>query len=443
MSIVIISLLTVILCGEITVRAHLLQHKKGSTMEKKQGIFTIVVIALIPLVMVLGNSMVVPVLPTIKSKLDLTQFQTSLIITVFSFAAGVIIPLVGYLSDRFGRKKVIVPSLILYGIGGIISGIAAWKIDNSYNLIIIGRIIQGIGAAGTAYIAMALVGDLYSGAEESKVLGIIESSNGLGKILSPILGSLIALITWFAVFFAFPILCFISAVLVWLVVKEKKREKFKALPQYLRDLKKIFIQEGKWLVPALLVGSTGLFILFGVLFYLSDIIEDRYRIDGVFKGSLLAVPLLGLVVSSYITGAKIKQNDQLIRKMMVIGLILLTASLIVVAFYKQLYWMMGFLTLGSIGTGLLLPCLNTLITGAVPKSERGMITSLYGSVRFLGVAFGPPIFGWLMGISHQTLFFSVSGLSLLTLIITFFFINPVKGRGTKKSLFKKWGESTA
>lgn len=412
-------------------------------MEKKPGTFTIIVIALIPLVMVLGNSMVVPVLPTMKAKLELSQFQTSLIITVFSFAAGVIIPLVGYLSDRFGRKNIIVPSLILYGIGGIISGIAAWKLAESYTVIIIGRIIQGIGAAGTAYIGMALVGDLYSGAEESRALGLIESSNGLGKILSPILGSLIALIIWYAVFFAFPILCFISAALVWFVVKEKKPKSFKPLPQYISDLRKIFSQEGKWLVPALLVGATGLFILFGVLFYLSDVIEETYKIDGVFKGSLLAVPLLGLVVTAYVTGAKIKQNDKLIRKSMIVGLTLLTASMIAVAFYDQLYWMMALLTLGSIGTGLLLPCLNTLITGAVPKSERGMITSLYGSVRFLGVAFGPPLFGWLMGISHKTLFFSVSGLSLLTLIITFFFINPVKGRGSKKSLFEKWGESTA
>ncbi len=411
--------------------------------ENQHGTLTIWIIALIPLVLVLGNSMIVPVLPTMKAKLDLTQFQTSLIITVFSFAAGIIIPLVGYLSDRFGRKNIIVPSLIIYGLGGILSGFAAWKMGNAYTMILIGRIIQGIGAAGTAYIAMALVGDLYSGAQESKALGLIESSNGTGKILSPILGSLIALISWFAVFFAFPILCFITAVLVWFIVKEEKRVEFKPLPKYLNDLKKTFKQEGKWLIPALMVGATGLFILFGVLFYLSDVIEDTFKIDGIFKGSLLAVPLLGLVVTSYITGAKIKQNDKLIRKSMVIGLLLLSASMVTVAFFKQLYWMMGFLTMGSIGTGLLLPCLNTLITGAVPKSERGMITSLYGSVRFLGVAFGPPIFGWLMGISHKTLFFSVSGLSIVALLIAFFFINPVKGRGAKRSLFEKWGKSPA
>ncbi|KKI92654.1 MFS transporter [Bacillus sp. SA1-12] len=395
-------------------------------MAAKQGKANIVAIALIPLVMVLGNSMLVPVLPTMKSKLGLSEFQVSLTITVFSLAAGLIIPLVGYLSDRFGRKWIIVASLVIYGIGGILSGLAAWLIDNSYTWILIGRIIQGIGAAGTSPIAMALIGDVYSGAQESKALGIIESTNGLGKILSPIFGSLIALIVWFAVFFTFPILCFATAIFVWFGVKEKKKMKGKPLPQYLGDLKQIFKQKGKWLIPSFFVGAVGLFILFGVLFYLSDILEETFKIDGIIKGCILAIPLFGMVLTAYITGAKIKQNKPLIRKVMVIGLILLTSSMVAVSFFKQIVPMVGLLTLGSIGTGLLLPCLNTLITGAVDKAERGMITSLYGSVRFLGVAFGPPLFSWLMKISHQTVFFSMAGLSLLTLILAFFLIKPSK-----------------
>ncbi|MBD1379981.1 MFS transporter [Metabacillus arenae] len=397
-------------------------------MEAKQGKANIVAIALIPLVMVLGNSMLVPVLPTMKSKLDLSGFQVSLIITMFSLAAGLIIPLVGYLSDRYGRKWIIVASLVIYGIGGVVSGLAAWLMDNSYGMILIGRIIQGIGAAGTSPIAMALIGDVYSGAKESKALGIIESTNGLGKILSPIFGSLIALIIWFAVFFTFPILCFATAVFVWFGVKEKKKKKGKPLPEYLGALKQIFKQKGRWLIPAFLVGSVGLFILFGVLFYLSDILEESFKIDGIIKGCILAIPLLGMVVTAYITGAKIKQNKPLIRKIMVTGLLLLTGAMLAVSFFQQIFLMVGLLTLGSIGTGLLLPCLNTLITGAVEKAERGMITSLYGSVRFLGVAFGPPLFSWLMKISHQIVFFSMAGLSLVTLIIAFLFIKPGKSK---------------
>lgn len=244
-------------------------------MEAKQGTSAMIAIAFIPIVMVLGNSMLVPVLPTMKAKLGLTQFQTSLTITLFSLAAGIIIPLVGYLSDRFGRKWIIVPSLIIYGIGGIISGLAAWLLENSYMSILVGRIIQGIGAAGTAPIAMALIGDLYSGAEESKALGIIESSNGMGKILSPIIGSAIALITWYAVFFTFPILCFAVAVYVWFGVKEKKKAEGQSLSQYLGALGQIFKDKGRWLIPSFFVGATGLFILFGVLFYLSSSKSDK------------------------------------------------------------------------------------------------------------------------------------------------------------------------
>ncbi|GAB7388193.1 MFS transporter [Bacillaceae bacterium] len=422
-------------------------------MDKNQTISAIIAISLIPLVMVLGNSMLVPVLPTMKAKLDLTEFQVSLIITTFSLAAGLIIPLVGYLSDRYGRKKIIIPSLIIYGIGGIISGIAAWLMKDPYSVILIGRIIQGIGAAGTAPITMALIGDLYSGAQESKLLGISESANGTGKILSPVIGSAIALISWYAVFFAFPVLCFLTAAFLWFSVTEKKRHAFQPLPQYLKKLKQIFKNEGKWLLPAFLVGSTGLFILFGVLFYLSDVLEEKFRIDGILKGGMLAIPLLGMVTTAFFTGAKIKQNKLLMRKVMLGGLLLLTSSMLIVAFVKQIYIMISLLTLGSIGTGMLLPCLNTLITGAVEKAERGMITSLYGSVRFLGVAFGPPIFSWLMGISHKTMFFSVSGLSLLTLLLTFFLIRPgSRGRGARGeereenktgSLFRKMGKAQA
>ncbi len=402
-------------------------------MSKSGSPFELATLASIPLVMVLGNSMIVPVLPTMEKELNLSQFQVSLIITAFSFAAGLIIPFVGYLSDRFGRKVIIVPALILYGLGGIMAGLAAWLMDDAYNIILIARIIQGIGAAGTSPIAMALIGDIYSGAKESKALGTIEATNGLGKVLSPVLGSLIALLTWYAVFFAFPVLCFLTAVAVWFLIKEKKPSQPKPLKQYLSDLKQVFKQQGSWLLPAFFVGSTGLFILFGVLFYLSDILESRFKVDGIIKGLILAIPLMGMVTTSYITGSKIKQDKPLMRKLMLTGLLFLTVSMVSVAFFKQIYLMVGLLTIGSIGTGLLLPCLNTLITGAVSKSERGMITSLYNSLRFLGVAIGPPIFGWLMGISHRTLFFSVAGLAVFSFLLTLFFIKPSNKGKTKTS----------
>src|SRR5690554_3124086 len=108
----------------------------------------LIALSSIPLVMTLGNSMLIPVLPTIEKELDITHFQSSLIITVYSILAIIFIPAAGYLSDRVGRKKVIIPSLALAGVGGLVSGLAAWKIQNPFIIILAGRLIQGIGSSG-------------------------------------------------------------------------------------------------------------------------------------------------------------------------------------------------------------------------------------------------------------------------------------------------------
>jgi ACDE family multidrug resistance protein len=413
---------------------NIFEDKSENKPKNKKGhIWEYIAIATIPLVLVLGNSMLVPILPDLQEKMGISRFQSSLVITLFSVTAGLIIPVSGYLSDRFTRKAVIIPSLIIYGSAGILAGLGA--VWNSYVILIIARAIQGLGAAGTAPIAMALVGDIYKGGSASKALGLIEASNGTGKVVSPILGSLLALIIWFAPFFAFPLFCLLGLLAVIFIIKEPPKEK-KAAPLkiYLKQIRSILREKGRWLIPAFFAGSVTLFILFGVLFYLSQILEEEpYSIKGVRKGLILAIPLLGMVITSYTTGANIKQNGTLMRWLMNIGLILMTVSLTLAIFLNaNLYIFIGLLTLSGIGTGLLLPCLNTLITGSVEREQRGMIISLYNSLRFIGVAFGPPLFGWLMNISHKTLFITVASMALLMLALVFFFIKP-KGEMEEKA----------
>ncbi|MGG1518353.1 MFS transporter [Paenibacillus oryzisoli] len=398
---------------------------KQASSGKKGSLWQYLALATIPLVLVLGNSMLVPILPDMQDHMHISRFQSSLVITLFSLSAGIIIPVSGYLSDRFTRKAVIIPSLIVYGAAGVLAGLGA--VWSSYGILITARALQGLGAAGTAPIAMALVGDIYKGGEASKALGLIEASNGIGKVVSPILGSLLAMLTWFAPFFAFPIFCLLALLAVIFMIKEPAKEKeAEPLKQYLKEIKSILGQKGHWLLPAFFAGAVTLFILFGVLFYLSQILEEKpYNIDGIKKGLLLAIPLLCLVITSYTTGAKIKQNGTLMRILMNVGLGLMIVSLTCAIFANgKLALLISLLSLSGIGTGLLLPCLNTLITGSVQRDQRGMITSLYNSLRFIGVAFGPPLFGWLMNKSHATLFITVVCLAALMLTLVFFFIKP-------------------
>ncbi|MBG9944887.1 MFS transporter [Brevibacillus formosus] len=397
----------------------------------------------VPLVMVLGNSMLIPVLPTMKTEMKLTSLQSSLLITAFSIAAGIVIPFAGYLSDRFGRKIVIIISLALYGLGGLVAGLAALWLDQPYMAIMGGRVLQGIGAAGTAPIAMALVGDLFDGASESRALGLLETSNGMGKVLSPIFGSLLALISWYMVFLAFPIICGVVLLMFLFLTKEKKQEK-KPLPvkQYMHSIAQVFKQHGKWLVPAFFIGSICLFTLFGVLFYLSDLLEEKYKIDGVIKGFFLAIPLLVMSIAAYVTGIIIKKKLKLMRLFVIIGMFLLATSYILASFVQGAYVLIGILVIGSVGTGMILPCLNSMIVGAVQKTERGMITSLYSGVRFIGVAIGPPIFTWLLEISRTVMFLTIAGLSLVFAVVAIFFLKPKQveqqGQGAKDSDTKAW-----
>lgn len=410
-------------------------------MQKPTG-WTILAIASVALIMTLGNSMLIPILPQMRSALDLSQFKVSLTITVFSVVGAIFIPIFGYLSDRFTRKAIIIPALIFYSVGGLLAGIATLLLSNkAFPWILVGRVLQGIGAAGTTPMSMALAGDLFKGGRASKVLGLVEASNGMGKVLSPLIGSLLAALIWYAPFFAYPFFGLVAIVLTWIFVKEKDKKKA-VLPfgQYIKGLLTVFKHEGRWLFSAYLAGAVCFFALFGVLFYLSDVLEKQYDIDGILKGAILAIPLLVMCTTAYITGLVIKKDLTLMKKLIIIGLMLSTASFASLIFFTNLYAFIGILLFSSLGTGLVLPCLNSLITGAVSKSRRGFVTSIYGSVRFLGVAIGPPVFGWMMDWSRTGMFLVTAAFTLVTgmlIMLTVRVKNKEPAEEEENTLFRK------
>ena len=408
--------------------------------QKSKGM-TIFAIGSIPLILVLGNSMLIPVLPRMKTELDISQFKVSLIISVFSIAAALSIPILGYLSDRFSRKAVIIPALILYGVGGLLAGFAAAWFSNAYTWILAGRVMQGIGAAGTAPIAMALTGDLFKGGQQSKVLGLVEASNGFGKVISPIIGSLVALLFWYAAFFVFPVFCLVSILLTIFFIREKKTKKEPPpVGKYVKGLVSVFKTEGRWLFAAYLTGAICLFTLFGILFYISDILEKDHKIDGLLKGGILAIPLLFMTTTSYITGSKIGKKMRLMKALIILGLLLMTASFSALVFFERLFPFFAVLVISSIGTGLVIPCINSFITGSVPSDRRGFVTSLYGSVRFLGVAIGPPVYGAAMAWSRTGMFLATAGLTLLAALLCLVLIKVGKKEPSEEksdTLFEK------
>ncbi|MCK8827804.1 MFS transporter [Natroniella acetigena] len=393
-------------------------------MERKYKLM-VGVFATIPFLMVLGNSMLIPEFPKISSALNINQFQVGLMITLFSASAGISIPVLGYLSDKYGRKKILIPSLITYGLGGLISGLAAAFLkEDGYYIILVGRVVQGIGAAGTYPIVIALVGDIFQSTERSEALGIIEAANGLGKVLSPILGAAIALIVWHALFFSYTILTIPIVFAVFFIVQEPDREEQEdSIKNYLSKIKDIFSEKGKPLFFSLLAGITILFVLFGVLSFISDLFETKYNITGLKKGLLISLPILFMSTTAYLSGLYLKNKGKYFKQTMALGLLIDTIALATLPFLDGIVLFVALLALLGIGNGLVLPALNTLVTSTASKEQRGGITSIYGSSRFLGVAFGPPAFSLLNEISTTVMFITAAVISLIVSILTYLFVD--------------------
>ena len=379
--------------------------------ENKQKI-SLIALSSIPITMTLGNSMLIPILPHIGKKLHVSSFQVSMIITVYAVCAILLTPVAGYLSDRFGRKNVIIPSLVIAAVGGIIAGVAAcfFKGQLSYWIILLGRFLQGIGASGCFPIVIPLVGDLFKKEDAvSKGLGMIETSNTIGKVVSPIAGSALAMWLWYAPFFAVPVMCVVSFVLVLFFIKApKSANSSSTVKQFILSIKKILKQKGTWLYPLFFIGGICMFIIFGVLFYLSEVLESKYALTGVWKGFVLAIPLAILSLGSYASGKAIGQNKLRMKWIGFIGLLVATISLLIIAWLVNIIAILCFITVACAGIGMTLPCLDSLITESIDEEHRGTTTSLFSSMRFLGVSVGPPFTAFLQTKGQLVLFIALA-----------------------------------
>ena len=137
-----------------------------------------------------------PSLPQLASFFETSASMTQLTLTtaMIGLAAGQL--LLGPLSDKFGRKKPLIISLVIYIISTVLI-----VFSSNIEMMIVLRVIQGLSSAGSVVISRAIATDLYRGREMTRFFGLLMTINGLAPIISPILGSLLLeYISWKGVF---------------------------------------------------------------------------------------------------------------------------------------------------------------------------------------------------------------------------------------------------
>ncbi|RQD74166.1 MAG: MFS transporter, partial [Candidatus Syntrophonatronum acetioxidans] len=333
---------------------------------------------------VLANTILFPIFPAMKKALNLSLTEISLLVLFVSFPAALLNPIGGVLADSWGRKKIIVPSLFTYGTGGLICGLAIVMLENPYPLVLGGRILQGIGSAMPMYLTTALAGDIFQSKERNKAMGFLETSNGLGKLFSPLIGAAAGVIIWYAPFFIYPLVTFPVAIIIWILIKEPDNKKPLNIKESI-DTFKLFYNNSRML--SLLIAFISLFILIGTLFWMSDFLETRLDGGKIIRGLILSLPLTSLIIVTLFSGWL---NEKLGPRLnMILGTTLLSLSFLFIPFVAQglLLWPLV-LILGG-GAGMILPALDTVSSAVTDKNHRALFTTIFGSFRCLGAAAAP------------------------------------------------------
>src|SRR5690606_1306982 len=186
-------------------------------------------------------------------------------------------------------------------------------------------------------LAMTLTSNYLPPVRRARYLGHLETSIGAGKVASPLFGSLLGQITWFAPFFFYGALAIPTALAVWALVPEDAA-KGQPLGQYFAGLKAVAQEKGAGLAGAYLTGAVSLFLLFGALATFSDQAEAVYGLRDLGKGLALAVPVTGSALCSYVMGRWLAGKPERVQPALLVGLGLAALALGLIPFVHGLTW---------------------------------------------------------------------------------------------------------
>jgi DHA1 family tetracycline resistance protein-like MFS transporter len=348
-------------------------------------IFTTVFIDLV------GFGIVIPVLPFYAEGtiFNATPRTVGLLFASYSVMQLIFAPILGRLSDKHGRRPVLLISIIGTGIGFLILGFA-----NTLWLLFLGRILDGI-TGGNISTAQAYIADITTKENRAKGMGMIGAAFGLGFIFGPAIGGVLSRWGIHVPFFFAASLCFANALLLYFTLPETVTADHPArnlaaggrgLGQVINSLKQprlafvlsiyfIFI-----VAFSIMTTSFSLYTMF------------RFGYDAQHNGYLFAyVGIIAVIVQGGLIGRLVKRFGEI--PLVITGAFFFAISLFAVPFVGPAAGGLAALLVGggvfSLGNSLATPALNSLASKSVGPGEQGTVLGVTQSVASLARAVGP------------------------------------------------------
>ncbi|MDZ7746682.1 MAG: MFS transporter [Halobacteriales archaeon] len=348
------------------------------------------------LVAVMGVSLISPALPAVQDALDITDSQASLLLSAFTLPGVILTIPLGMLSDRIGRKPVLVPSLVLFGLCGsgivfvesvVPLSIGSVVLAESFPIILALRAVQGAASSAIAMITITLIGDSFDGDTRRKLIGANAAILAFGAAAYPLVGGALATIAW-----TVPFLCFGLGIVVaipGLFVLSEPERKAAGDGEGLRA----FLTGPTSMRPyaVLYTAILGIFvILYGAqLTAVPFLFDDTYGLSSAQIGLLLGLPAVGMGITA-------TQTDRILARItsfqsIAFGFLLYGIGMGVVATTDSVLVSAGGLFLFGFGQGFAEPITDTALNELAPDEFRGSIMSVRTSVLRLGTTIGPPL----------------------------------------------------
>ena len=347
-------------------------------------IFTIVFIDLV------GFGIVIPVLPLYAQRFGASPLVIGILLAIYSLMQSVFAPILGRLSDRVGRRPVLLVSIIGSALGFLLMGLA-----NSLVLLFAARIIDGI-TGGNISTAQAYIADITSTKDRSKGMGLIGAAFGLGFIFGPAIGGIMSHFSLSAPFYFAAALAAANAAAVFLFLPESLSSEHRTAAGERPSVLQAF-REAQGSPLAVILGTyfftTVAFSLLTAVYPLFAAHRLGYhasQIGYIFAG----MGIVGAVIQGGLMGWLGRfLND---RVLTLIGAAVLAAGLFLLPLENGLKLLMLATALIAVGHSLLVVPLNALASKSLGPSAQGRVLGLMQSSASMARIIGPVLGGLLL-----------------------------------------------
>lgn len=351
-------------------------------------------------------------MPTLAQSFNIKGQDVGLVMTIFLMPTTVGTLIFGALADRIGTKKILIPSLLLFGVGGILCAFA-----NNFQTLLEWRFLAGVGAASLESLELTLISDFYSGKMLTSAMGFNAAMIGIAATIYPLIGGFLGELSWRYPFFL-SVLAFPVALLIFQKLKVASKQKNSEnlnLGIYLKNtcdnIKNPQVFGLLFTVFSLFVIELGTFYTYIPIYAGTQLGASVAEIGIIICCQSIAFSLAASQLGFLAT--KLSEKSLIISGFLLCGL-----SLVLMPAIHHTWLLIIPCFIFGVSAALVLPTLQAMLAGIAPEGYRAGFMALNVTVQSLGRALGPLLAGLAYGAwGMQGVFYASAVLTIITVVV--------------------------